>query len=101
MRQELENHRPCFKETIRDANGMPYVITMSFSDNKIKEVWINGGVKPGKERFDILTEIGRIVSVALQNGTPLEELVDCATYHSDGRPSTVVGLMFDHIKDIK
>jgi hypothetical protein len=70
-------------------------------DNKIKEVWINGGGKSGTERFDILTEIGRIVSVALQNGTPLEELVDCATYHSDGRPSTVVGLMFDHIKDIK
>ena len=74
---------------------------MSFSHNTIKEVWINGGGKSGTERFDILTEIGRIISVALQNGTPLEELVDCATYHSDGRPSTVVGLMFDHLKDIK
>ena len=56
--------------------------------------------KDGAERFDILTEIGRIVSVALQHGTPLEELAACATYHSSGAPSTVVGCVFDRLKEI-
>ena len=101
MRKELENRRPAFAFNIIDANGTPYRLTTSFQNEDVKEVWINGGGKSGTERFDILTEIGRLVSVALQHGTPLEELVSCATYHSDGRPSTVVGLMLDHIKDIK
>jgi len=100
MRQELKNKRPCYKETIKDQNGMPYVITLSFSEDQIKEIWINGGGKSGTERFDILTEIGRIVSVALQHGTPLEELAACATYHSSGAPSTVVGCVFDRLKEI-
>tara|TARA_R100000900_G_scaffold53396_1_gene42667 strand:+ start:1062 stop:1367 length:306 start_codon:yes stop_codon:yes gene_type:complete len=100
MRQEPQNRRPCYKETIRDSNGTPYSLTVSYQDEKIKEVWINGGGKSGTERFDILTEIGRILSVALQNGTPMKDLMSCATYHTDGRPSTIVGIMFKKLNDL-
>ena len=51
----------------------------------------------GTERHDTLTEMGRIISVALQHGVPLEELKSCATYHSDGRPATIIGEVFNAI----
>lgn len=98
MRVELDNRRPCYKETIRDTNGTPYLLTVSFEKDAVKEVWINGGGKAGTERFDILTELGRLVSVALQNGTPMEDLRSCATYHTDGRPSTIVGEVFNSLE---
>ena len=84
MRKELENRRP-------------YRLTTSFQNEDVKEVWINGGGKVGTERHDILTEIGRIISVALQNDVAFEELKSCATYHSDGRPATIIGELFDAI----
>ena len=71
-----------------------------FENDVVKEVWINGGGKAGTERFDILTEFGRLVSVALQNGTPLEELKSCATFHTDGRPSTIVGEVFNQLEKL-
>ena len=97
MRKELENRRPAFAFNIIDANGTPYRLTTSFQNEDVKEVWINGGGKVGKERHDILTEIGRIISVALQNDVAFEELKSCATYHSDGRPATIIGELFDAI----
>ena len=51
----------------------------------------------GTERHDTLTEMGRIISVALQHGVPLEELRSCATYHSDRRPATIIGEVLDAI----
>ena len=75
----------------------PYRLTTSFENEEVKEVWINGGGKVGTEKHDILTEIGRIISVALQNDVSFEELKSCATYHSDGRPSTIVGEVFNAI----
>jgi len=95
MRKELENRRPAFAFNIIDANGTPYRLTTSFQNEDVKEVWINGGGKVGTERHDILTEIGRIISVALQNDVAFEELKSCATYHSDGRPATIIGELFD------
>mgnify|MGYP001403460498 FL=1 len=97
MRKELENRRPAFAFNIIDANGTPYRLTTSFQNEDVKEVWINGGGKVGTERHDILTEIGRIISVALQNDVAFEELKSCATYHSDGRPATIIGELFDAI----
>ena len=97
MRQELANRRPAYAFRIRDANGTPYRLAVSFEEEDVKEVWINGGGKVGTERHDILTEIGRIISVALQNGVQFEELQSCATYHSDGRPSTIIGEVFNAI----
>ena len=97
MRKELENRRPAFAFNIIDANGTPYRLTTSFQSGDVKEVWINGGGKVGSERHDILTEIGRIISVALQNDVAFEELKSCATYHSDGRPATIIGELFDAI----
>ena len=97
MRQELDNRRPAFAFNISDSNGTTYRLTTSFSDNQVKEVWVNGGGKVGTERHDILTEMGRIISVALQHGVPLEELKSCATYHSDGRPATIIGEVFNAI----
>ena len=97
MRQELENRRPAFAFDIRDANGTAYRLATSFENEEVKEVWINGGGKVGTEKHDILTEIGRIISVALQNGVQFDELKSCATYHSDGRPSTIIGEVFDAI----
>ena len=97
MRQELANRRPAFAFDIRDANGTAYRLATSFENEEVKEVWINGGGKVGTEKHDILTEIGRIISVALQNNVPFEELKSCATYHSNGRPSTVVGEVFNAI----
>ena len=97
MRKELENRRPAFAFNIIDANGTPYRVTTSFQNEDVKEVWINGGGKVGTERHDILTEIGRIISVALQNDVAFEELKSCATYHSDGRPATIIGELFDAI----
>tara|TARA_Y100001937_G_scaffold121419_1_gene180159 strand:- start:2628 stop:2933 length:306 start_codon:yes stop_codon:yes gene_type:complete len=97
MRQELNNRRPAFAFNISDSNGTTYRLTTSFSDNQVKEVWVNGGGKVGTERHDTLTEMGRIISVALQHGVPLEELKSCATYHSDGRPATIIGEVFNAI----
>ena len=97
MRKELENRRPAFAFNIIDANGTPYRLTTSVQNEDVKEVWINGGGKVGTERHDILTEIGRIISVALQNDVAFEELKSCATYHSDGRPATIIGELFDAI----
>ena len=97
MRKELENRRPAFAFNIIDANGTPYRLTTSIKNEDVKEVWINGGGKVGTERHDILTEIGRIISVALQNDVAFEELKSCATYHSDGRPATIIGELFDAI----
>ena len=97
MRQELANRRPAYAFRIQDANGTPYRLAVSFEEEDVKEVWINGGGKVGTERHDILTEIGRIISVALQNGVQFEELQSCATYHSDGRPSTIIGEVFNAI----
>ena len=97
MRKELENRRPAFAFNIIDANGTPYRLTTSFQNEDVKEVWINGGGKVGTERHDILTEIGRIISVALQNDVAFEELKSCATYHSDGSPATIIGELFDAI----
>ena len=97
MRQELANRRPAYAFRIRDANGTPYRLAVSFEEEDVKEVWINGGGKVGTERHDILTEIGRIISVALQNGVQFEELQTSATYHSDGRPSTIIGEVFNAI----
>jgi|TARA_R110000803_G_scaffold99897_1_gene168038 hypothetical protein len=101
MRTELTNRRPCYKETIRDNNGTPYLLTVSFNNDGIKEAWMSGGGKAGTERPDILTEVGRLVSVSLQNGTPLEDLRSCATYRSDGTPSTVVGVMLDRMTELE
>jgi len=39
--------------------------------------------------------------VSLQNGTPLEDLRSCATYRSDGTPSTVVGVMLDRMTELE
>ena len=97
MRKELTNRRPAYAFDIRDSNGTPYRLTPSFHDEDVKEVWINGGGKVGTERHDTLTEMGRIISVALQHGVPLEELKSCATYHSDGRPATIIGEVFNAI----
>jgi len=97
MREELTDRRPAYAFDIRDANGTPYRLTTSFCNGEVKEVWISGGGKVGTERHDTLTEIGRILSVALQNGVPLEELKACATYHSDGRPATIIGGVFNAI----
>ena len=97
MRQELANRRPAYAFRIRDANGTPYRLAVSFEEEDVKEVWINGGGKVGTQKHDILTEIGRIISVALQNGVQFEELQSCATYHSDGRPSTIIGEVFNAI----
>ncbi|HBY86919.1 MAG TPA: hypothetical protein DEO86_13715 [Colwellia sp.] len=101
MRTELDNKRPCYKETIRDHNGTPYQLTVSFSDGKIKEAWMDGGGKAGTERPDILTEVGRLVSVALQYGIPLEEIRQCATYRSNATPCTVVGVMLDEMLNLE
>tara|TARA_R100000458_G_C8081540_1_gene116101 strand:- start:146 stop:457 length:312 start_codon:yes stop_codon:yes gene_type:complete len=97
MRQELANRRPAYAFNIQDAGGTPYRLAVSFENEDVKEVWINGGGKVGTEKHDILTEIGRIISVALQNGVQFEELKSCATYHSDGSPSTIIGEVFDAI----
>ena len=97
MRQELENRRKAFAFNIFDSNGTAYRLTTSFNNSEVKEVWINGGGKVGTERHDTLTEMGRIISVALQHGVPLEELKSCATYHSDGRPATIIGEVFNAI----
>tara|TARA_R100000008_G_C3540583_1_gene144535 strand:- start:460 stop:771 length:312 start_codon:yes stop_codon:yes gene_type:complete len=97
MRQELANRRPAYAFEITDSNGTPYRLTTSFHNDEVKEVWINGGGKVGTERHDTLTEIGRIISVSLQNGVALEELKACATYHSDGRPATIIGEVFNAI----
>ena len=97
MIQELANRRPAYAFKIQDAGGTPYRLAVSFENEDVKEVWINGGGKVGTEKHDILTEIGRIISVALQNGVQFEELKSCATYHSDGRPSTIIGEVFDAI----
>ena len=101
MRTELDNKRPCYKETIRDTNGTPYQLTVSCQDGIVKEAWIDGGGKAGTERPDMLTEVGRLISVSLQNGTPLEQLRQCATYRSDGTPCTVIGVMLDEITNIE
>ena len=95
MRQELDDRRPAFAFNIQDANGTTYRLTTSFDGGKVKEVWINGGGKVGTERHDTLTEMGRIIWVALQHGVPLEELRSCATYHSDRRPATIIGEVLD------
>ena len=97
MRQELGNRRPAFAFNIQDSNGTTYRLTTSFDGGKVKEVWVNGGGKVGTERHDTLTEMGRIISVSLQSGVPLEELRSCATYHSDGRPATIIGEVLDSI----
>ena len=97
MRKELENKRPAYAFDIKDTNGTLYRLAVSFEKEEIKEVWINGGGKVGTERHDILTEIGRIISVALQNSVPFEELKSCATYHSSGAPSTIIGLGFNEL----
>ena len=98
MRKELANRRPSYAFRILDANGTPYRLAVSFEEEEIKEVWINGGGKVGTEKHDILTEIGRIISVALQNNVPFEELKSCATYHSSGAPSTIIGLVFNELE---
>ena len=97
MRKELANRRPAFSEKDLDIIWDCYRLATSFENEEVKEVWINGGGKVGTEKHDILTEIGRIISVALQNGVQFDELKSCATYHSDGRPSTIIGEVFDAI----
>tara|TARA_R110001599_G_scaffold88022_1_gene234080 strand:- start:189 stop:497 length:309 start_codon:yes stop_codon:yes gene_type:complete len=97
-RIELRNRRPSFAFQITDSGGTPYRLAVSFEEEKVKEIWVSGGGKVGTEKFDILTEFGRLVSVALQHGVPFEELQSCATYHSDGRPSTIIGEVFNAIE---
>jgi len=97
MRKELANRRPAYRQRIRDAGGTQYDITTSFDDGKVADAWVDGGGKVGTEKHDMLTEIGRLISISLQNGVPFEELKSCVTYHSDGRPSTIIGEVFDAI----
>ena len=97
MRKELENRRPAFAFNIIDANGTPYRLTTSFQNEDVKEVWSNGRYYLISKSPDKSKEIGRIISVALQNDVAFEELKSCATYHSDGRPATIIGELFDAI----
>ena len=96
-RTELDNRRPSYAFQITDSSGTPYRLAVSFQNDKVKEIWVSGGGKVGTEKFDILTEFGRLISVALQHGVPFEELYSCATYHTDGRPSTIIGEVFNAV----
>ena len=64
-RTELDNRRPSYAFQITDSNGTPYRLAVSFQNDEVKEIWVSGGGKVGTEKFDILTEFGRLISLII------------------------------------
>jgi hypothetical protein len=98
MRKRLPNRRTSFVTELwfnnerwhishsRDANGL----------GRIREVFLNGA-KTGSAIADIAYSTGTTISIALQYGTPLEELAHSVCRLPDGSPADLIGAVLDHL----
>jgi hypothetical protein len=75
----------------------PFQVSVGYFDTgKPAEVFIMGA-KAGSSVESVARDASVILSIALQYGAPVEVLQQAITREPDGRPSTIMGAVLDHI----
>src|SRR5215831_498839 len=78
--------------------GKVFQVTAGFHDDgRLAEVFINGA-KVGSDRDGETRDGAVITSIGLQYGVPLDVLVGAITRNPDGRPSSAIGAVLEHLK---
>lgn len=76
MREKLPDRRASWVQKVK-IDGTSYYLTCGeYEDGRLGEIWIDAH-KYGSFSRGVLDSLARQVSVALQNGTPVLEVVKC------------------------
>lgn len=75
MREPLPDRRAIWTQHVEIAGQSLYLSVGEYEDGRPGEVWIVAA-KQGEFLRGVLDSLSRVVSIALQCGTPVEELVE-------------------------
>lgn len=101
-RELLPNRRRSQSFTIA-FQGERYDVTIGYyDDHRVGEVFINrimgkASAKVGTLLDGVCRDSAILMSIAIQHGTDLSTLKHAITRDEDGDPSTIVGLIVDHL----
>lgn len=98
MRSKLPNRRAI--ETISfNFMGTAYSISFGRHENgNISEVFVQAG-KPGSEKEALTRDIGLAISVMLQHGLLISDLLPSVTRLDDGSPAGPLGAILEHLNE--
>lgn len=89
MRNRLPNRRESRTLDVWHNNER-YHVSFSRAGTRIAEIFLHGP-KIGSQLDAIAYDIGVALSVALQHGSTVEELLNSAARLEDGQPASIVG----------
>lgn len=101
-RELLPNKRFSVSFTVA-FQGERYDVTVGYyDDHRVGEVFINrimgkASAKVGTLLDGVCRDSAILLSIAIQHGTDLSTLHHAVTRDEDGEPSTIVGVIVDHL----
>jgi hypothetical protein len=101
-RETMPNRRFSASFTL-DFQGERYDVTIGhYDDERVGEVFINrilgkASAKVGTLLDGVCRDSAILLSIALQHGTSLATLRHAVTRDEDGDPSTIVGVIVEHL----
>lgn len=76
-----------------------HIVTVGFyRDGAIGEVFITGG-KSGEQVEAIARDFAVVLSLALQYGVPIDDILHAMTRDSQGQPSSIAGAVVDRLQE--
>lgn len=97
-RHKLPNRRP--SETRRvDSGDHTFYMTVGYDQGQPYEIFVTGRGKSGTVFDYLLSDVGVLISLALQHGVSVADLADAMVRREDGEPGSVVGQVLAEIAD--
>jgi hypothetical protein len=93
-RARLPNRRPCEILDIQFRGARYSLLIGRFEDGTIGEVFAEPR-KVASDGAEDSRDVGIIISIALQNGVPLESMRAAVSRIEQGRPSSLTGYVLD------
>ena len=101
-RTKLVNRRINETFSIQNVMGSKFYCSVGYDKNdKIKEMFYTARGKSGSDMDSMLYDMGVLVSIALQNGIKLEELLDSCCKNEDGSFASPVGKALEIAKGME
>lgn len=103
MTRELLSERRFSANFTVDFQGERYNVTIGhYDDGRPGEVFVNrlftkSSAKVGTLLDGVCRDAAILVSLALQHGTSMKTIQHAITRDEDGTPSTIVGMIIDHM----
>ncbi len=101
-RTKLVNRRINETFSIQNVMGSKFYCSVGYDDKeKIKEMFYTARGKSGSDMDGLLYDLGVLVSIALQNGIEMTELLESCCKNEDGSFASPVGQALEVAKSME